>query len=585
MSTVVNALGLADEAGSPIDTLAHALADKHALLLLDNAEHLLPDAAAPLGRLLAACSELRMLVTSRERFSVAAEHEYAVDALGHEDAVDLLAARAETLSVHLSRDDVTQALVERLDRLPLAIELAAARLRLLSPEQLLERLGRRLDMLEGGRDADPRQATLRATIQWSYDLLTAEEQRLFRRLAVFRGAYTLAAAEAVCDADLDDLQSLLDKSLVRRRDDGGEPRFWMLETIRAFAAEQLGATPDDRAAVSDAHIEWFFALATPASGYPWTAAPERIEALEGVLDDLRAVHEQLVERGHVLRALRMAVNLFPVWEMRDRFVEGDRWLERALELPGYELAAERGVALDARSSMADHLVRPDDCRRYAAEAVEILRVAGTPAQLAMAMQGQANSLHGSDLAGAMALGEAALELARASDDPWTVRTIVLNLGAVASDLGDRDRAESLFEEALARSRELGDENFVAASLESLADIQLDRHRDADAWRLYLEAAELALARNARLTLGVTVAGLAASAARLAEHAVARRLWAGFQQWEQERGAPLQATRRRRYESAIPDSDAGDLDAQAEPPLTLDEALEVARAWAPQHQDT
>ena len=584
MPTIVNALGVTDQPGSPVDTLTHALAGKHALLLLDNLEHLLPDAAAPLGRLLAACPKLRMLVTSRERLSVAAEHEYAVDALGHDDAVDLLAARAETLSVRLPRNDVTQALVERLDRLPLAIELAAARLRLLSPEQLLERLGRQLDMLEGGRDADPRQATLRATIQWSYDLLTDEEQRLFRRLAVFRGAYTLAAAEAVCDADLDDLQSLLDKSLVRRRDDGGEPRFWMLETIREFAADRLDATCDDRDAMRDAHVEWFYAFAEPESGYPWTATPGRVEALEEALDDLRAVHEQLVERADTLRALRMAVNLFPVWEVRDRFVEGDRWLERALELPGHELTAERGVALDARSATADHLVRPGACSRYAAEAVEILSIAGTPAQLAMAMQGQANSLHGSDLEGAIALGEAALELARASDDPWTLRTIVLNLGAFASDIGDRDRAESLFEEALARSRELQDENFVAASLESLADIQLDRHRDADAWRLYLEAAELALARSQRLTLGVTVAGLAASAARLGEHALARRLWAGFEQWEQERGAPLQATRRRRYESAIPGSDVGDLDTRAQPPPTLDEALELARAWVPQHQD-
>ena len=150
------------------------------------------------------------------------------------------------------------------------------------------------DLLKGGRDADPRQETLRATIAWSYDLLTQDEQRLFRQLSVFRGGATVAAAEAVCDANVDDLQSLLDKSLVRRRDDDGESRLWMLETIRAFAEEELDATEDDLAATRDAHVEWFYAFARPEHDYPWTASPERVEALDRSLDDLRAVHETLV---------------------------------------------------------------------------------------------------------------------------------------------------------------------------------------------------------------------------------------------------------------------------------------------------
>jgi predicted ATPase/class 3 adenylate cyclase len=577
-STVTSALDLPQEPGAPLSALTGALEGKRALLVLDNMEHLLPEAARTVAELAAGCPELRMLVTSRERLAVDGEREVPVDALTRDDAVDLLLARAGALSVDIDRDADAEALVERLDRLPLAIELAAARVKLLTPRQLLARLGDRLDSLKGGRDVDPRQQTLRATIAWSHDLLSADEQRLFRRLAIFRGAYTVAAAEAICDAHIDDLQSLLDKSLLRRRDDGGEPRLWMLETIREFAAEQLEAAHDDRAAARRAHADWHYALAEPEHEHPWTATRDRLAALEESLDDLRAAYEELIAASDSPRALRMAVNLFPVWEVHDRFVEGDRWLERALELPGPELAAERGVALDARSSTANHLLRPEDSRRYAEQAVGILRSSGTPAQLAMAMQGLATSLEGADLRRALELGEAALGLARRSADPRVVRTAAVNLASCASSLADRDRAEALLAEGLALSRSLGDDPFVAVSLQGLADLELDRHRDAEAWRLYLEAAELAAELGARLVLAFAVAGLAASAARLGEPRMAGRLWASFEQWETERGARTQAVYRRRYASAIRERDT--TGAGVEPAPTLEGALELARAWTP-----
>ena len=574
--TIARGLELAEETGSPAETVARSLAGKRALLVVDNVEHLLPEAALALAELVAACPTSTLLATSRERLSIEGEREYPVDSLDHGDAIDLLFARAGALSVHLDDDQAVDALVERLDRLPLAVELAAARLKLLRPGQLLERLGERLDLLKGGRDAEPRQETLRATIAWSYDLLTQDEQRLFRRLSVFRGAATVAAAEAVCDANVDDLQSLLDKSLVRRSDNDGESRLWMLETIRAFAEEELAATEDDRAETCDAHVEWFYAFARPEHDYPWTASPERVAILEQALDDLRAAHAQLLERSDVVRALQLAVNLFPLWEVRDRFVEGDRWLERALELPGHELAAERGVALDARSSMADHLIRAEDCRRYAEEAVRILRLSGTPAQLAMAMQGQATSLHATDPTGAIALGEEALVLARGAGDPWTVRTIALNMGAYAADAGDHGRAAAYFEEALALSRTLGDAHFVAGCLEGLGDVHLDLQQEEEAWALYLEAAELALPLHGRLTLGVCVGGLAAAAARLREPELAARLWASFEQWEAERGERLQSVRRTRYEAALAGLSVTEV---TDAPPSLGQALELARAHA------
>jgi predicted ATPase/class 3 adenylate cyclase len=579
--TIARGLELAEETGSPVETVARSLAGKRALLVVDNVEHLLPEAAVALAEHIAACPTSTLLATSRERLSIEGEREYPVDALGHGDAIDLLVARAGALSVHLEDDPARDELVERHDRLPHPVELAAARLKLHPPDQQLERLGERLDLLKGGRDADPRQETLRATIAWSYDLLTQAEQRLFRRLSVFRGAATIAAAEAVCDANVDDLQSLLDKSLVRRRDYDGESRLWMLETIRAFAEEELVATEDDRTATLDAHVEWFYAFARPEHDYPWTASPERVEALDRSLDDLRAVHETLVERSDVLRALQLAVALFPLWEVRDRFVEGDRWLARALELSGGELAAERGVALDARSSTADHLIKPEDCRRYAEEAVRILRHSGTPGQLAMAMQGLASSMHGTDPAAAIALGEEALDLARAAADARTVRTIALNMGAYATDTADHDRAEAHYEEAIVLSRELDDDHFVGACLEGLGDVQLDRGRYEEARALYLEAAERALPFHQRLTLGACVGGLAAAAAALGEPELAARLWASFERWEAERGDRMQPVRRSRYEKALADLPP---DARHDAPLSLDDAFELARARVARQSD-
>ncbi len=214
------------------DGLASHVGEREMLLLLDNLEQAI-DAAPALAALVEACPNLTLLVTSRELLRVRGEVEYPVPPLADPDAFDLFCARSR-----LDPDGTISELCRRLDNLPLAVELAAARTSVLSPAQILDRLGQRLDLLTGGRDADPRQRTLRATIAWSYDLLTPDEQALFRRLAVFAGGCTLEAAEAVAGADLDTLQSLVDKSLVRRTED----RFWMLETIREFAVEELTAS-------------------------------------------------------------------------------------------------------------------------------------------------------------------------------------------------------------------------------------------------------------------------------------------------------------------------------------------------------
>jgi len=221
------------------DGLAEHIGERELLLLLDNFEQVV-EAAPQLGSLLESCPNLRILVTSRELLRIRGEVDYPVPPLQQPEAVELFCQRSR-----LEPSSDIAELCRRLDNLPLAVELAAARTSLLSPAQILERLAQRLDLLKGGRDAEARQRTLRATIEWSHDLLTQDEQLLFAYLAVFAGGCTLKAAQEVADADLDALQSLVEKSLVRHT----EERFWMLETIREFALErfeQAGAAEELR---------------------------------------------------------------------------------------------------------------------------------------------------------------------------------------------------------------------------------------------------------------------------------------------------------------------------------------------------
>ena len=222
------------------------------------------------------------MATSREPLRIAGESEFDLPPMDEGDAVTLFIERAQAVRADVGDSPAVHELIRRLDGLPLAIELAAARVKLLGPEQLLERIAQRLDLLKGGRDADERHATLRATIGWSYDLLDDDERQLFARLAVFRGGCTLEAAEAVCDSNLDTLASLLDKSLVRRRTDAnGEERFWMLETIREFAWERLEASGEEDA-LRRLQTDWLLELADRAGtratvGVPgkWDVEPRR----------------------------------------------------------------------------------------------------------------------------------------------------------------------------------------------------------------------------------------------------------------------------------------------------------------------
>jgi predicted ATPase len=255
--TICETLGLTEPPDlAPVALLEQWLGDRAVLLVLDNLEQL-GAGTAVLGELLAACPGLALLVTSREPLHLAGEHQYDVPVLANPEAIELFIARSQAVAPRLNVDPALVAMIcERLDCLPLAIELAAARTKALSPDQILARLDRRLPLLSGGpRDAPQRHRTLKATIDWSYELLSDEEQRLFARLAVFAGGCTLAAAQAVCQADLDTLQALVDRSLVR----GDGERYWMLQTLREYALERLERAGEGNE-LRRRHHEWFAGL-------------------------------------------------------------------------------------------------------------------------------------------------------------------------------------------------------------------------------------------------------------------------------------------------------------------------------------
>jgi predicted ATPase/class 3 adenylate cyclase len=326
LPTIADRLGTAS---SEVAAIAARVGEKRTHVVCDNVEHLLPAAARPLAELAAAVPALRVIATSREALRIQGEIELDLPPLVADEAVTLFCERAQAVRPDLEATEPVHELCERLDRLPLALELAAARTKLLSPEALLERLGDRLDLLRGTRDADERHATLRATIAWSYDLLSEKEQRLFRRVAVFRGGCTLESAEAVCEADLEALASLLDKSLVRRRIGRlEEERFWMLETIREFAVERLEESKETDA-IRRRHAERMLEIARSAHLSEDDDEPFDQSAALAERDDLRAAHDWAAE-SDVLLGLELAVALESFWSAHAPG-EGSRRLQDLLE--------------------------------------------------------------------------------------------------------------------------------------------------------------------------------------------------------------------------------------------------------------
>jgi predicted ATPase len=435
------------------DGLAEEIAQRELLLLLDNFEQVV-EAAPELSQLLERCPNLKLLVTSRELLRTRGEVEYPIPPLAEREAVELFCARAR-----LEPEEAIAELCRRLDDLPLALELAAARTSVLSPAQILERLSQRLDLLAGGRDADPRQRTLRATIAWSYDLLEEREQALFARLAVFRGGCTLEAAEQVADADLDSLQSLVEKSLLRHT----RERFWMLETIREYALEGLRAEDELRRR----HATYFLEFAEWADREAEERRISQSESLSGIAaehDNLRSALEWARDRDECELLLRLAAALAFFWRIRGPGREAREWLTLALERASTPAEARMKVLWDAgwRALEDRDLARAEiliadlrDAAEQAEDEKHLISAMNVAARLA-AEKG--------DLDGAGAEWIKMKELAAKSGDRVREAAAATNLGHLAHLLGDYGAGLDYSTEAANVFADLHDEDKMGVAL-------------------------------------------------------------------------------------------------------------------------
>ncbi|HEY8612008.1 MAG TPA: helix-turn-helix domain-containing protein [Roseomonas sp.] len=495
---ISSTLGVREEGERPLsDHLRDALATKHLLLVLDNVEHLL--AAVPLmGELLAAAPDLTILATSRVPLHLRAEREYPVSPLGlprrkpppsHEhlpqyEAVRLFIDRAQAVKPDFAVDNANAPAVAeicwRLDGLPLAIELAAARVRMLPPQAMLARLGQRLPFLTGGaRDAPARQRTLRDTIAWSHDLLEPQDQALFRRLGVFVGGWTLEAAEAIGNVDdrldaFSGMERLCEQSLLRQEAGAaGEPRFTMLETIREYALAQLGEYPEEAAAVRQAHTAFFADLALAARNGINVGVLETVQRLRAEEDNLRAVLAQLLAAGDAGTALEiLGGTLVDYWTVAGgQFAEARAWLDRAFAVGASASPAARAWGLNGLTVVA--IFQGD---------FELARDAASQCRTL----GQAIGDHEVAARGALSLsfvaeaeGQAdpptqfareAADAARAAGDRGTLGWALRFLGAAQGHAGALDEATATLEEALALFQELGGVWGETSTLLDLAEV-------------------------------------------------------------------------------------------------------------------
>jgi predicted ATPase/class 3 adenylate cyclase len=445
--------------------LAEHVGERELLLLLDNMEQVI-GAASELSALLTACPNLMLLVTSRELLRVRGEIELQVPPLPVRDAVSLFCQRAQ-----VDPSEEIGELCRRLDSLPLAVELAAARARTLSPAQILERLSQRLDLLRGGRDADARQQTLRATIDWSYDLLFNDEKQLFRRLSVFAGGWTVGAAEEVTDADIDTMQSLVAKSLVRF----SRERYWMLETIREFAADALEGSSESRQA-NERHAQWFVRLVERAvpelEGRGQDAWFDRLEEEH---DNIRAALRWAANHAEGNLSLRLAGSSATFWWVRGHWTEGRRWLEGAISQPGAQDRGLRGRALEGAAHLAYRQRDYSRAEGLAGEAFAIARELDDASRTARSLRvlGLIASGMGDDQRFRVLIEQSA-EFARDSGDVWALLMALNNLGYLALAGGDPEQAATQFEEALQLASGREDQRSEAFLLENLALAKLEQ---------------------------------------------------------------------------------------------------------------
>ncbi len=515
---IAESVGIRQTGGRPFQDLLkehlREIGSSPILLLLDNFEHILP-ASSLVVDLLEASGTLKVLVTSRAALRVYGEHEFPVPPLAlpelrpahspqdllRNPAVALFAQRAAAVKPDfmVTADNATAVaeICSRVDGLPLAIELAAARVKMLSPNAMLARLQSRLQLLTAGAvDLPQRQQTLRNTIDWSYDLLNEAEQKLLRRLGVFLGGCTLEAAEAVCNtrSDLgaeifDVMASLVDKSLILQSDQGAdEPRFVMLETIREYCLERLGEK-GEASAVRRSHAAYCLVLAE--EGNPELTETERtvwLARCDIEHDNFRAALDWLFQTADLDWAFRLCLALFRFWDMREHLAEGRSRLETVLRLSGSEYPKERGKVSHYLSAITTTQGDFSAAARFADQSLSIYQKLNDLAGIAISLNARAIvARDNGDYETAQARFEAAVSQWRSLGDPLAAARCLYNLANLVKVRGDYARARAVLREAAQVFAEVGDRGGAAWSLSQQGDIAREQGEAAAARELYQEA--------------------------------------------------------------------------------------------------
>ena len=579
VGAVAGTLGVKEAGGQPLlVSLEDYLREKHILLMVDNFEHLL-EAAPKVTELLSAAPNLKVLATSRIPLRLYGENEYSVpplalpdpeqplpvERLTHYEAVRLFVERAQAAKADFSlTNENAPAVAEicyRLDGLPLAIELAAASIKLLTPQAMLGRLGDRLKLLTGGaRDLPERQRTLRSTIEWSYGLLGEGEKVLFARLSVFAGGRTLEAIEAICNAEgdvpmdvLDALESLVDKSLLRQEEGvRGEPRFYMLETIHEYAREKLQESGEAEE-LRRLHAQYFLSLAEEAK--PRINEVERDlwrSRLEAEHGNLRAALRWAMDSEDSSTALRLADAIFWFWFHRGYWKEGRGWLEEALGLPGASTpTAERAEALTDVGILAwlqgDH----DVARSRLEESVTLCRnlqyrygLVHSLHFLSMEMLGRG------DTTAARSMAEESVEIARTGEGGFDLAIVLANLGLAAHTQNDYAVARSVLRECIEVCRNIGDNWLLSLPYRHLGYMELRNGNYEQAMALFKEGLSALSDVKEKWFIARAVETLAISSAMQGDYVRAARLFGAGETLREAVGASVQEFYRPDYDRGL-----------------------------------
>jgi len=537
--SIAHVLGVRGGGNEPLESqVAARLAGEHALLVVDNFEQVV-DAATVVSTLLSACPQVKVLVTSRRPLRIYGEHEYPLAPLGLPPEAADLSEVASFPAVQLLTDRIKAVLpgwtmgggdaeavagiCRRLDGLPLALELAAARAKVLRPAELLGRLEERTDLLSlGTRDADDRHRTLGATLNWSYRLLDACAARLLPQLSAFAGGWTLDAMISVCDLGdeieaLDALATLIDNSLVWRSERPAGMRFLLPATIREYAARLLSAA--QTSAVRDRHLEWCLGVAESAAAELTGASQAAwVRLLGDEHANLGAALDYAVTKGDSTRAYRLAVALWRYWEITGLLAEGRQWLARVLQLAGPVPPVIRAQAIKADGNLARDQGDLDAAMTLHERALAMFEEAGSVRDVAAALNsiGNVHSERGEN-GSAIARYQESLDRVARTDDPWLEALVLNNMALALNFAGRQARAEQVAGLSLAAFERLGDSRGNARATETLALVHSARGQFGASLLLHSRAAAMFSSVGDRSGVARAVDGMARASAALGDH--------------------------------------------------------------------